>query len=146
MATALGSSVSVSTWGKLRCAWCLALTDNYTSGDYNITYFSGQKASAPGSGLIRWPRLIYGIGEQQPTIYSLFNTSLGNRLFLVPYVTTPPRSPASEQFRDAMIGQTVTMAGGSPVISSTLFDTGVQSVGGTTSWRPITAVGNLTAF
>ena len=45
-----------------------------------------------------------------------------------------------------MIGQTVTMVSGSATIDSTLFDTGIQVVGGATSYGDITDVGLLESF
>ena len=145
MATAVGSAVGVSTWGKFRCAWCFQENFDVTSyGDFHITYGSGQKASATGSGLIRWSR---GAGSiQQPSISNFFSGSLGNRLFLVPSSPTTGNAAATEEFEAVMVGQTVTMVSGSATINSTLFDSGIQVVGGSTPYDDITAIGNLTAF
>ena len=62
MASAVGSSAALSTWGKFRCVWCLQENYDYTTfSDHNITFGSGQKAAAAGSGLIRYkPRPISG--------------------------------------------------------------------------------------
>ena len=45
-----------------------------------------------------------------------------------------------------MVGQTVTMVSGSATINSTLFDSGIQVVGGSTPYDDIISIGNLTAF
>ena len=145
MGVLVGSSASVSTWGKFRCAWCLQENFDYTlsTDTFNIEYASGQKAIAAGTGLIRWNRGEQT--EQQPSISNFFG-SLGNRLFLVPTSPTYGNQAATEEFEADMIGQTVTMVSGSATIDSTLFDTGIQVVGGATSYGDITDVGLLESF
>lgn len=147
MGVLVGSSASVSTWGKFRCAWCLQENYNYATspGGFNIEYLSGQKATAAGSGLIRWNRGEQSNIDQQPSISNFFG-SLGNRLFLVPTSPTYGNQAATEEFEADMIGQTVTMVSGSATIDSTLFDTGIQVVGGGTPYGDITDVGLLESF
>jgi hypothetical protein len=145
MGVLVGSTASVSTWGKFRCAWCLQENFDYTlsSDTFNIEYATGQKAIAGDTGLIRWNRGEQSI--QQPSISNFFG-SLGNRLFLVPTDPTFGNQAASEEFEADMIGQTVTMTSGSATIDSTLFDTGIQVLGGGTPYGDITDVGLLEAF
>jgi hypothetical protein len=148
MATALGSSASVSTWGKFRCAWCFDENFDYlpTVDSFSIEYLSGQKATAAGSGLIRWNRGLQGISLQQPSISSNFSPSTTNRLFLIPSFPATGNAAATEEFEAVMVGQTVTMVSGSGTINSTLFDSGIQVLGGSTPYGDITNVGNLTGF
>jgi hypothetical protein len=147
MATALGSSASVSTWGKFRCAWCLQENTNYfqTFDTFSIEYLSGQKATAAGSGLIRWNRGVQGISNQQPSISNFF-VSGQNRIDIIPNLPVLGNQAATEEFEAVMIGQTVNMVSGSATISSTLFDSGRQPIGGSTPYGDVTDVGNLTGF
>jgi hypothetical protein len=147
MGELVGSSAPVSTWGKFRCAWCFQENFDYiTSPDtFNIQYISGQKAIAAGSGLIRWNRGEQSTINQQPSLSNFFGGA-GNRLFLVPSFSPLGNQAASEEFEADMVGQTVTMVSGSGTIDSTLFDTGIQVLGGATPYGDITDVGLLEAF
>lgn len=147
MGVLVGSSASVSTWGKFRCAWCLQENFDYTlsTDSFNIQYNTGQKAIAAGTGFIRWNRGEQSISDQQPSISNFFG-GLGNRLFLVPSSPTYGNQAATEEFEADMIGQTVTMVSGTGTIDATLFDTGIQVLGGGTSYGDITDVGLLEAF
>jgi hypothetical protein len=147
MATALGASASVSTWGKFRCAWCLQDNNNYlaTFDTFSVEYLSGQKATAAGSGLIRWNRGVQGAGFYQPSISNFF-VSGQNRIDIIPSDPITGNRAATEEFEAVMVGQTVTMVSGSATISSTLFDSGQQPIGGSTWYGDAINVGNLTAF
>lgn len=137
MATALGTA-NYETWGKFRCAYCLNFNVDLDSYAYSIDYYSGEKASADGSGLIRFPR----VTSPQPTFASAF-TGIGGQNFLL---LDPV---ATGEFESAMTGQTVTLTGGTATISSALFvgtTSGSQAIGGTTNWSPVLSVGNLTGF
>lgn len=145
MGVLIGSAGAVSTWGKFRCAWCLQENFDYTATAFNIDYLSGQRATAAGHGFIRWNRGEQASGDQQPSISNFFGGA-GNRLFLVPSFPATGNGAATEEFEADMVGQTVNMTSGSAVIDSTLFDSGIQVVGGATDYGPITDVGLLSAF
>jgi hypothetical protein len=141
-------AAATSTWGKFRCAWCFQENFDYlvAADASSIEYLSGQKATAAGSGLIRWNRGVQSNINQQPSISSYFSPSTTNRLFLVPSFPATGNAAATEEFEAVMVGETVTMVSGSATINSTLFDSGIQVLGGSTPYGDITAIGNLTAF
>ena len=156
MATAVGSAVGVSTWGKFRCA--MILNDDYGTGgvgfvwgDHNIDYLSGvggQKASAAGSGLIRYPRFTVFINfAQQPSVFSAYSVfpSPRNRLLGIPGNPTNGFLMPTE-VRTELEGQTVTLTGLSATFNSTFFTNNVQFIGGSSPAQPILSIGNLTAF
>ena len=155
MATALGASASVSTWGKFRCA--MILNDSTGSAgfdayDYSIEYLTGvdgQKASAAGSGLIRYPRFTVSVNfAQQPSVYSAYSgliPPIGNRLQGVPGNGTNGYLVPTE-VRTQLEGQTVTLTGLSATFTSTFFTTDVQFIGGGSPAQPIVSIGNLTAL
>ncbi len=155
MATALGASASVSTWGKFRCA--MILNDSTGSAgfdayDYSIEYLTGvdgQKASAAGSGLIRYPRFTVSVNfAQQPSVYSAYSgliPPIGNRLQGVPGNGTNGYLVPTE-VRTQLEGQTVTLTGLSATLGSTFFTTNTQFIGGASPAQPILSIGNLTAF
>jgi hypothetical protein len=152
MATALGASASVSTWGKFRCA--MILNDSTGSAgfdayDYSIEYLTGvdgQKASAAGSGLIRYPRFTPSVNfAQQPSVYSAYSSITGNRLIGIPGTPTNGFLMPTE-VRTQLEGQTVTLTGLSAAFTSTFFTTDVQFIGGSSPAQPILSVGKLAAF
>ena len=154
MATALGASASVSTWGKFRCA--MILNDDYGTGglgftatDYNIEYIAGvggQKSAAAGSGLIRYPRFTQTVNfAQQPSVYSIYSSITGNRLINIPGDPSLGFRVPTE-VRTELEGETVTLTGLSATLNSTFFTTGVQVIGGAAPAQPILSVGKLTAF
>lgn len=154
MATALGASASVSTWGKFRCAMILndgTGTAGYNGTDFNIEYLAGvdgQKASAPGSGLIRYPRFTPAVNfAQQPSVYSAYSPIIdpGNRLIGIPANSTDGFLMPTE-VRTELEGETVTLTGLTATLGSTFFDTGVQFIGGGSPAQPIISVGKLTGF
>ena len=128
MGSIVGSSTALSTWGKFRCVWCLQLNYDVTSvTDYDITYGSGQKAAADGSGLIRWrPRPIvlpYGYEDLQPTIHNQAFTNFppgpppypgGNRIYGEPLqvsATSPSgyeSKAVTDEAKAELTGDTVT--------------------------------------
>ena len=154
MGALIGSSVGVSTWGKFRCA--MILNDDYSSGgigftasDNNIEYLTGVdgvKSAASGSGLIRYPRFTQSANfAQQPSIFSVFSASTGNRLIAIPGSGALGFQVPTE-VRTQLEGQTVTLTGLSATLTSTFFTTGVQVIGGGSPAQPITAIGNLAAL
>lgn len=155
MATAVGASTAVSTWGKFRCA--MILNDSTGSAgfdayDYSIDYLTGvdgQKASASGSGLIRYPRFNVATNfAQQPSIYSAYSgliPPIGNRLLGVPGNGTDGFLMPAE-VRTELEGQTVTLTGLSATLNSDFFTTNAQFIGGAVPAQPILSVGNLTPF
>lgn len=154
MGSLVGSTVGVSTWGKFRCA--MILNDStgsagFNATDFNIEYLTGvdgQKASAAGSGLIRYPRLTPTINfAQQPSVYSAYSSviSPGNRLIGIPGTPTNGFLMPTE-VRTELQGETVTLTGLTATLSATFFDTDVQFIGGGSPAQPITAIGKLTAF
>ena len=167
MASAVGSSAALSTWGKFRCAWCLQLNYDVTElGDYHITYGSGQKAAAAGSGLIRWrPRPLFPgfTDEVQPTIWNQAYTDSfpppigGNRIYSQPLQvnagspTGVESAAVTDEAKAVMTGATVGFFDGrSTTITSTFWDTGRQTWDGPgpspTVAGDVVSIGNLTAF
>jgi hypothetical protein len=154
MATALGASASVSTWGKFRCAMILndsSGSAGFDAYDYSIEYLTGvdgQKASATGSGLIRYPRFTPSANfAQQPSVYSAYSPIInpGNRLQGINGNATDGYLVPTE-VRTELEGQTVTLTGLSATLSSTFFTTNTQFIGGASPAQPIISIGNLTAF
>lgn len=156
MATGVGMAAATSTWGKFRCA--MILNDDYgtggagfVSGDHSIDYLAGvggQKAAAPGSGLIRYPRFtIFSNFAQQPSIFSAYSTfpSPSNRLIGIPGNPTNGFLMPTE-VRTELEGQTVTLTGLSATLNATFFTADVQFIGGSSPAQPIVSIGNLTAF
>ena len=155
MATAVGSSAGVSTWGKFRCAMILndsSGSAGFDAYDYSIEYLTGvdgQKASATGSGLIRYPRFTPAANfAQQPSVYSAYSgliPPIGNRLIGIPGNASNGYLVPTE-VRTELEGQTVTLTGLSATLSSTFFTTDTQFIGGALPAQPIVSIGNLTAF
>jgi hypothetical protein len=155
MATGVGMAAATSTWGKFRCA--MILNDNTGSAgfdayDYSIEYLTGvdgQKASASGSGLIRYPRFTPSVNfAQQPSVYSAYSGLIpptGNRLIGIPGNSTNGYLVPTE-VRTGLEGQTVTLTGLSATLSSTFFTTNAQFIGGGSPAQPIISIGNLTGF
>jgi hypothetical protein len=157
MATMIGAGVGVSTWGKFRCA--MILNDDYGTGgvgfsvnDHNIDYLAGvggQKASASGSGLIRYPRLTFLSNfAQQPSIFSAYSglvPPVGNRLLGIPGTFTEGFKMPTE-VRTELEGEIVTLTGLSATFTSTFFTTNTQFIGGGSPAQPIVSIGKLTAF
>lgn len=154
MATMIGAGVGVSTWGKFRCA--MILNDDYGTGgvgftatDYNIDYLAGvegQKASASGSGLIRYPRFTPTVNfAQQPSVFSAYSSITGNRLIGIPGNGTTGFMMPTE-VRTQLEGETVTLTGLSATLNATFFTTDVQVIGGGSPAQPIVSIGKLTAF
>ena len=160
-------AAATSTWGKFRCVWCLQLNSDVTTfSDHNITYGSGQKAAAPGSGLIRWrPRPLSPSPSDvlQPSIWNqVFTVSFppfigGNRIHSDPLqanASTPTGFESyavTEESKAVMTGATVAFTDGrSTAITSTLWDTGREVWSGPTLNEPdagdVVSIGNLTAF
>ena len=168
MASAVGSSAALSTWGKFRCVWCLQENYDYTTfSDHNITFGSGQKAAAAGSGLIRYkPRPISGTyfsDDLQPTIWNQAYTDSfpppigGNRIYSQPLqvkVGSPTgveSAAVTDEAKAVMTGATVGFFDGrSTAITSTFWDTGRQTWDGPgpspTVAGDVVSIGNLTAF
>jgi hypothetical protein len=155
MATALGASASVSTWGKFRCAMILndsSGSAGFDAYDYSIEYLTGvdgQKSAASGSGLIRYPRFTPSANfAQQPSVYSAYSGLIpptGNRLQGINGNATEGFLMPTE-VRTELEGQTVTLTGLSATLSSTFFTTNTQFIGGGSPAQPILSIGNLTAF
>jgi hypothetical protein len=160
MGTLLGSSVSVSTWGKFRCTLDV-LTDydqHYTETDYSIEYTQGFKSASSGSGLIRYESRF--IEFPHPAIYNqIYLINYGPPLNEGNYMGTYPArylSPSYEsiavtnEVQTELTGQTVTFSGGyTATISGGLWTSNRQN------WRSnigasgapyVNGVGKLVAF
>jgi hypothetical protein len=126
-------------------------TAGYNGTDYNIEYLAGvdgQKASAAGSGLIRYPRFTPTVNfAQQPSVYSAYSVfpSPSNRLIGIPGNPTDGFLVPTE-VRTELEGETVTLTGLSATLNATFFTTDVQVIGGGAPAQPIISVGKLTAF
>ena len=147
MGSLVGSSAALSTWGKFRCAWCLQDNGDITNGtDHDITYGSGQKSAADGSGLIRWrPRPLFASSsfEYQPSIrndvYSNFPVlppTWGNKISTQPQqasATSPTgfeSAAVTDELRAELNGDTVTFTTGSTAIADILWQEGVYKWNG----------------
>jgi len=165
----VGNSAALSTWGKFRCVWCLQLNYDYTNAsDFDITYASGQKASADGSGLIRWkPRPIvvpYFADQIQPSIFNVgfidFSFSPpqgGNRIFTDTKVvsgTSPTgfeSNAVTEEARAQLTGELVTFFDTrTTAITSIFWDEARYTWNGpvvsATAAGDVVSIGKLTAF
>lgn len=162
MGQIVGDSIGYSTWGKFRCAWCLQSNYDYTGSAFWITYNSGLKASATGSGLIRYVSWYYG--DPNPTIYNETYVITpgsppfgGNRIYSVPSqvsATSPTgleSAAVTDEARVQLTGETVSFSGGlSTTITSTLWDEAVYVWNGPMLSPPlagdVVSIGKLTAF
>jgi hypothetical protein len=136
-------------------------------GDHDITYGSGQKAAADGSGLIRWrPRPIvfpYGSDDLQPTIFNeVFTVSNppfvgANRIIGEPLqvsATSPTgfeSSAVTVESRAELTGQTVTFFDTrTTTLNATFWDEGRYTWAGPALAEPdagdVVSIGKLTAF
>lgn len=150
MSTSIGSSVNYSTWGKLRVAYGLDIARTGTLiQSHNSTYEHGLKAAASGSGLIRY-------GQKPPGSRS---TSFNQPVIVSDYIPNPPggyslrfdggTGPFEEhaytvEFKNELLGETITGTGGSVTITSALFGVGQSDT--TPDLGDITAIGKLTVF
>lgn len=147
MALALGNAVNYSTWGKLRCAYSKNSRD-CTVSNYNVTYNSGLKSAASGSGLVRIKHPVSNVSfYRQPNFanfYSIPSEEDRNAIYLTPELF----GAATVETEAQLIGETITLTGGSMVINSDLFGTlGFQNYAdGSIDYGTITAIGKLTPF
>ena len=168
MGSIVGSSTALSTWGKFRCVWCLQLNYDVTSvTDHDITYGSGQKAAADGSGLIRWrPRPIvapFGLEDVQPTIFNqAYIVSFpppfgGNRIYGEPLqvsATSPTgfeSKAVTDEARAELTGDTVTFTDTrTTTIDAIFWDEGRYTWDGPTlgptNAGDVVSIGKFTAF
>jgi len=134
----------------------MILNDDYSTGgvgftsyDYSIDYLAsvgGQKATAAGSGLIRYPRKdLFTNFAQQPSVYSVYSSITGNRLIGIPGNGTNGFLMPTE-VRTELQGETVALTALSATLTSTFFTTDVQVIGGGSAAQPIVSIGKLTAF
>jgi hypothetical protein len=147
MSIALGSAVNYSTWGKLRCAYSKNSRD-CTVSNYNVTYNSGLKSSASGSGLIRIKHpFTNGSFYRQPNFANFYSPPFEEDANAI--ILTPESFGAATVETEAQLtGETITLTGGSMVINSTLFGSfGTQNYAdGSVDYGTITSIGKLTAF
>ena len=169
MGDIVGSSATLSTWGKFRCVWCLQENYDFTSAtDFDITYASGQKSAADGSGLIRWrPRPIvlpYFSDDVQPSIWNQTFTgsfippfTTGNRIFSTPFkvngstATGYESTAVTDEAKAQLTGETVNFSGGYTTTINNILWTEARYI-----WNPaafpgfaagdVTSIGKLTAF
>lgn len=147
MSIAVGSAQYVSTWGKFRCAYAKNARA-FTATAHSVEYASGMKAAASGSGLIRH------VAKFNPSAY--FFQPLFHNLYSPPFdedrnallLTGASIYSSTVEFEAQMIGQTVTLTGGTMVINSDLFLAGGTQnyADGSFDYGTITAIGKLTAF
>lgn len=152
MSTSIGGTANYSTWGKLRVAYGLDLSRTGTViQQYNSTYEHGLKAAADGSGLIRFgltpPGTRGAALGNQPVIYSAYipNPLGGYDLsFSGGTGTGIPEQAYTVEFKDELLGETVTGTGGSVTITNDLFGSGQTDT--SPDLGDITAIGKLTVF
>lgn len=151
MSTSIGTSVNYSTWGKLRVAYGLDIARTGTLiQSHNSTYEHGLKAAASGSGLIRYGQKPPGTrftSYNQPVIFSDFvpNPPGGYNLFFNGGTGPLEEHAYTVEFKDQLLGETITGTGGSVTITSALFVYPGQS-DTTPDLGDITAIGKLTVF
>lgn len=150
MATALGSSASVSTWGKFRCAYGINNAAS-TISTHDATYTSGFKSASAGSGLIRITTFgARSVFANQPTFKQQFTPAAPpDPAFNLVYIfggAGTPSQPATQEVIAELTGETMTLTSGSLVINSGLFTTFGQTDSTPTDLGPITSIGKLTAF
>lgn len=160
MATALGSSSSVSTWGKFRCAWDIYtdLDVHYYASTYSITYFQGFKSAADGTGLIRYAP--YGVNGaiRQPGIFNKIYTIsfpppvIGNYMSPIPLRlisgTSYESAAATVEVQSLLTGQTVSFSNGqSATIDSVLWTAGRQDWTSSATSQPyVSSITYMEAF
>ena len=146
MATALAS-----TWGRFRCAYSknTPVIRDCTVSQHNVTYNSGMKSASDGSGLIRFrsPDNDLTPASWQPDFTNLYSPPLesnSNVMILRPELF----KSATVETEAQLIGETITLTGGSMVIDSSLFNSSGSQfyADGSIDYGTITAIGKLTAF
>ncbi len=150
MSTSVGGSVNYSTWGKLRVAYGLDLSRTGTVIEsHNSTYEHGLKAAASGSGLIRYGQTPPGARStsfNQPVIYSepIPNPPGGYSLSFQGGTGPNPENAYTVEFKNELLGETITGTGGSVTINNDLFGSGQADTN--PDLGDITAIGKLTVF
>jgi hypothetical protein len=160
MAYAVGSVLSISTWGKFRHVWRYKVFADYEAGNNWFYYPDGLKSAAAGSGLIRglpW----FGWGASGPGGFFLpvefFNQEyttggsppfpVGNRMFANPLYNNSTLETQAE-----LTGETVTFQDfRTGVIPASFWTTGVyvwdpESVGGIFAGDEIDGITKLQRF
>jgi hypothetical protein len=160
MAYAVGSVLSISTWGKFRHVWRYKVFADFEAGNNFYTYPDGLKSAAAGSGLIRglpwfgWSASGPG-GSFLPVEFfnQQYSTGvsppfpLGNRMFANPLTGNSTLETQAE-----LTGQTVTFQDfRTGVIPASFWTTGVyvwnpESVGGTFAGDEIEGITKLQRF
>lgn len=151
MSVAIGDSTNYSTWAKLRVAYGLdiARVGTYISS-YNSVYLNGLKSAANGSGLIRYGQTVPGARSEafnQPVIYSDFVPTPPGGYVLYFQGGTGPDAPRAftVEFKDELLGETITGTGGTVTINTDLFTLTGQSGAGP-NLGAILSIGKLTIF
>ncbi len=148
MSTSIGTSVNYSTWGKLRVAYGL---DTARTGtliqSHNSTYEHGLKAAASGSGLIRYGQKPPGsrtTSFNQPVIVSDYIPTGGYSLRFDGGTGPSEEHAYTVEFKNELLGETITGTGGSVTIASAMFGVGQSDT--TPDLGDLTAIGKLTVF
>jgi hypothetical protein len=151
MSVLVGNSADYSTWGKLRVAYGLDIARAGTViNQYNSTYANGLKSAASGSGLIRYGQRVPGGRStifNQPVIYSadVPNPPGGYQLFFNGGTGPNTEDAYTVEFKNELLGETITGAGGSVTITNDLFTISGQA-DTTPDLGAITSIGKLTVF
>lgn len=161
MAYAVGSTETISTWGKFRHVWRYKVFATFDAGNHWIDFPDGLKSAAPGSGLIRGsPWFLWG--PSGPSGSSFLPVEFFNQGFTTG--STPPfpfgnRMFANPQFNNATLetqaeltGETVTFQDfRTGVIPASFWTTGVYvwdpaTIGGTFAGDEIEGITKLQRF
>jgi hypothetical protein len=129
----------ISTWGKLRCTLGNQ-AQNFTASTYAIDFLGGFK-SAEGNGFLRLDFDIALIFYRQPP----FVYVSGSQFYLE---NADLYGMISNEDRDQLIGEDVTVTGGSGpfAMTSAAFDTSGGQTPGVGGSDPILTIGKLTSF
>lgn len=149
MATAVGASASVSTWGKFRCAYGRN-TSALTISEHNAEYENGFKSASEGSGLIRIKAASTRSAFYYQPTFKNFWTDVPdneNQITIFGGSDTSPSFPATAEVEAQLTGETMTLDNGGVTIASSLFSaSAIQIEPGPPDLGSVLTIGKLTAF
>lgn len=148
MGILVGSAVSVSTWGKFRCAYGRN-TSALTISAHSAQYESGFKSAAAGSGLIRINRsTVRSALYYQPTFNNTWTDIPDNENIIAIFGGSQnvPPYPATDEMAAELVGETMTLDNGSVIIASSLMALGFQVEMGPPDLGSVVSIGKLSAF
>ena len=125
MSTLIGGSGSRSTWAKLRTVFAINNVYEGSVGGFNAYYESGLKSAADGSGLIRTKNygFTYNLFGHRPNFRSGF-VEPGYFIWIHGGPNWPYDVSLTEEVVEELTGETMTLDGGSVVLTASFFGYG----------------------